>query len=68
MSVTIGQWQLTMIIRVRSVGHPSGPRTADHHAPAEGELRRTVLHQAAEADQARWWADAYLTSGARSLH
>ena len=68
MSVTIGQWQLTMIIRVRSVDHPSAPRTAGPPGATEGELRRTALHQAAEADQARWWADAYLTSGARSLH
>jgi hypothetical protein len=66
MSFTIGHWRLTMIIRVRNVDRPARPRTAGRPAPAEGELRRTMRHQAAEADQARWWADAYLCSRVRS--
>jgi hypothetical protein len=67
MSLTIGHWQLTMVIRLRHVGRPARPRTAARPAPAEGIARRDMHHRAAAADQARWWADAYSCSRLRAL-
>jgi hypothetical protein len=62
MSVTWGHWQQPMVLRLRHVGRPDRPWTAPHPAPAERIARRTMCHQDAEADQARWWVNAYSCS------
>jgi hypothetical protein len=65
--IILGHWQLTMYVRVRSVDHPADPHHSGDPTPAEGIARRALRHQAVEADQARWWADAYLTARHQSL-
>jgi hypothetical protein len=67
MSVTFGHWQLTMVIRLRHVGRQARPRTTLRPAPSERIARRTMRHQDAETDQARWWVNAYSCSRIHTL-
>jgi len=48
-------------------GTPPLSQTTGDPTSAERIARRTLHHQAAKADQARWWVDAYLNVRAHSL-
>ncbi len=67
MSLTFGHWQLTMVIRLRHVGRPGRTRPTGLPAPTERIAQRAARHLDAEADQARWWVDAYSCSRLHSL-
>lgn len=67
MSVTFGHWQLTMVIRLRHVGRPVRTRPTGRPASPERIARRAARHQDVEADQARWWVDAYSCSRLHGL-
>lgn len=65
--IILGHWQLTMYVQVRSVGRLADQPLQCDQLPNDGAARRALRHQAVEADQARWWADAYLASRPLSL-